>query len=824
MRTRRASAVVLVLVLLLRSSALAGPPPTDPAASAADPAPAFMPLDPEIVQEYAVAGRAMPLSMTEQRFAGRPTADVNRLARRPLRPLGQAGTATTHLKAIVLLVRFTDAPPGGPVVPYSPGVWDSMLFGTRYVRGGLDTSTDRTLKNYLTEISYGAVDVVTVHLPSAVGWLTAPNTYAYYCQPDGTHDNGFGPYPRNVQRLVMDAVIAADPLVDFSQYASGGVVQNLFVVHAGSGAEWSGGPTLIWSHAWSIASGDGWGNQPPALYADGVRVRDYSMEPEAGGNTAGEGGAATGPFLPTVGVYAHEFGHVLGLPDEYDYGYESNGTGRISLMAGGSWNRSPNIHPDCAGNAPAHPSAWGTVQLGFVTPVTVTAPTAGIVLPPVATAPAVYKVEHPGGGGQEYWLFENRQQLGFDAGLVRMGATAHGLCIYHVDENVLARSFWRPNEAECVVGDTLYHGASNCDCAALPVNSSNGERWYGITLEQADGLYQLELGTSGGGWQDFWSVATGKAAFGPATSPNSSSYYGCTGLIAATNIAEVGQDVVLDLTPDVRTYTLLVDVEGDGAVTRDPESAAYTHGTEVTVAAVPGEGYGFVAWGGDLSGSANPAVVTMDADKSVTATFADVAAPVVDVLAPDGGETVFVDSLVSITWSAVDNAAVTAVDVLLSRSGAGGSFDTLAAGVANSGSLAWTVTEPTTADAFVKVVARDAAGNAGEALSAAAFAVASLVASEPAVPYGLALAPARPSPARGTARVEFTLPRAGRARLSVVDLRGREVAVLADGELPAGRHAATWSAGAGGGARAGLYFVVLRAAGSRLSQKLVVVE
>jgi hypothetical protein len=81
----------------------------------------------------------------------------------------------------------------------------------------------------------------------------------------------------------------------------------------------------------------------------------------------------------------------------------------------------------------------------------------------------------------------------------------------------------------------------------------------------------------------------------------------------------------------------------------------------------------------------------------------------------------------------------------------------------------------------------------------------------------------RPSPLRGTARVEFTLPRACRARLSVVDLRGREVAVLTDGELPAGRHAAAWNA-AGGGTRAGLYFVLLRAEGRRLSHKLVVVE
>jgi M6 family metalloprotease-like protein len=440
-----------------------------------------------------------------------------------------------------------------------------MLFRDAYIRSGshpADTTTIRTLKRYFDSISYGEVEIVTVNLPSAIGWVYAPNNYAYYCTDDGIHDNGFGPYPNNVQRLVMDAVIAADPVVDFSQYAVGGWVQNLFVVHAGSGAEWSGGPKLIWSHAWSIATGDGWGNTPPALYADGVRIGDYSMEPEAGGDTMGEGGAPMTPLLPTVGVYCHEFGHVLGLPDEYDYGYQSQGTGRFSLMAGGSWNRVPDVYPDCAGNSPPHPSAWGTAYLGFVTPVTLTTTTTGITIPPIETTPtnAMYKVVYPGTSGKEYWLLENRQQIGFDQGFARMTTAAHGLLIYHVDQNVMDRTFWRPNEAECVSGG-VYQGQTNSNCASLPANPSNGEKWYGISVEQADGLYHLELGTSGGSWQDFYSSASGKTTFNSGSVPNSSSYYNhysCAGLMAATNITEVGQNITLDLTPDAVAPTVTV--------------------------------------------------------------------------------------------------------------------------------------------------------------------------------------------------------------------------------------------------------------------------
>jgi immune inhibitor A len=526
-------------------------------------APAFMPLNPEVVASYKQQNLPVPAAMTEARFVGREAVTINRISREPLSP-------GDTVKAIVLLEGFTDNPPGGPTTRFRSTVWDSMLFRDAYVRGGVDTTVIRTLKRYFDTVSYGQIDVATIDLPSSIGWVYAPNNYVYYCEPDGIHDNGFGPYPRNVQRLVMDAVLAANPLVDFSKYAVSGIVQNLFVVHAGSGAEWSGGPTLIWSHAWSIATNDGWGTVPPALYVDGVRITDYSMEPEAGGDTVGEVGPAMTPLLPTVGVYAHEFAHILGLPDEYDYGYESEGTGRVSLMAGGSWNRVPDIYPNCAGNSPAHPSAWGTTHLGFVTPIQVTTTTTGITIPPIENTQvgAVYKLVYPGTSGKEYWLFENRQQIGFDQGLVRMTSSAHGLCIYHVDQNVLDRTFWRPNEAECVSGG-VYQGQTNCNCAALPVNPYNGEKWYGISLEQADGLYQLELGTSAGYWQDFYSSASGKTTFNGASVPNSSSYYshlGCAGLAAATNVTEVGQNITLDLTPDSVLPTVSLITPNGGEV------------------------------------------------------------------------------------------------------------------------------------------------------------------------------------------------------------------------------------------------------------------
>jgi FlaG/FlaF family flagellin (archaellin) len=69
-------------------------------------------------------------------------------------------------------------------------------------------------------------------------------------------------------------------------------------------------------------------------------------------------------------------------------------------------------------------------------------------------------------------------------------------------------------------------------------------------------------------------------------------------------------------------HTLTVTVpSGGGDVTKDPDQASYADGTHVTLEAVPDDGWSFHEWGDDLSGSVNPTTITMDGDKTVTATF-----------------------------------------------------------------------------------------------------------------------------------------------------------------------------------------------------------
>jgi len=141
---------------------------------------------------------------------------------------GPALVPTGPTNALAIVVEFSDNP-----YSVTATYFDDLLF--EQVSG--------TLWDYFKDVSYGNLDIVTVNLPSSVGWINAPQTYTYYVNGQ----NDFGAYPNNAQKLVEDVVNAADALVDFSLYDNDGdnIVDALFIIHAGPGAEFTGSSISI---------------------------------------------------------------------------------------------------------------------------------------------------------------------------------------------------------------------------------------------------------------------------------------------------------------------------------------------------------------------------------------------------------------------------------------------------------------------------------------------------------------------------------------------------------------------------------------------------
>jgi uncharacterized repeat protein (TIGR02543 family) len=120
---------------------------------------------------------------------------------------------------------------------------------------------------------------------------------------------------------------------------------------------------------------------------------------------------------------------------------------------------------------------------------------------------------------------------------------------------------------------------------------------------------------------------------------------GATGLLvlAADQHTRTYLHNYLDLSGGVSQFTLTANLSGSGNVTMDPPGGVYSAGTMVTLTAAPNSGYQFSGWSGDLSGSSNPAAITMDANKSVTATFTVIQHTLTVNTTPQGGGSVALD-------------------------------------------------------------------------------------------------------------------------------------------------------------------------------------
>lgn len=357
---------------------------------------------------------------------------------------------TGTIEVPVILVNFNDT-----ATTYTDAEIHDVIFGD-----GNDTG----VKDYFLEVSYNALIFADTDI---VDWDAAANGHDYYGLVNGN---------ARAATLVREAVISANAALDFSLFDnnSDGYVDGVVVIHQGPGAEETGHDTDIWSHTWSLSAAAG----VDTVLLDGVTIDTYIICPE----TLFNGGSTK---IITIGVFCHEFGHLLGLPNLYDTDEFTQGIGDWGTMSYGLWNEI-----NLPGDSPAHFCAWSKWFLGWVTPTQITT----VGRPATATEikavedydTAIYQfLDNPdttldwspdGTGIGEYFLLENRQAVGFDAAL-----PGTGLLIWHIDESKANNDGYILDVSHKLVDLEEADGIKELDYHVIGDQGDDGDPYPGIT-------------------------------------------------------------------------------------------------------------------------------------------------------------------------------------------------------------------------------------------------------------------------------------------------------------------------------------------------------
>lgn len=307
--------------------------------------------------------------------------------------------------------------------------------------------------------------------------------YSYY----GRNTNGQDTAP---WEMVADACQALDDEVDFSIYDTNGdgYVDNVYVFYAGYGANEGAGDDFIWPHAFNLR----YAMTPPVL--DGVTIDHYACSNELTLRTInGDPKTHSG-----IGTFCHEFGHVLGLPDVYATNYTGAFTpGAYCVMDHGSYNNNSRTPPLY--------SIYEKYALEWEKPIDITNG-ADINMQPTVDGGYAYRVTIDPSRPTEYYLFENRQQHGWDTFI-----PGHGMMVWHVDYD---KSIWDAN----IVND-------------------NPQHQY-LDLVEADG--SADEGSQAG---DLFPGTSGRSEFtGNAASPYPA-FANWNGRATQLDISNIGEDV-----------------------------------------------------------------------------------------------------------------------------------------------------------------------------------------------------------------------------------------------------------------------------------------
>jgi len=366
----------------------------------------------------------------------------------------EACKSPTHGEArcIVLPIKFPDV---APDTGHNSDYWSNMFFG-----GGTYTT-----RSYYQQVSDGALDMAGAVLTNPA----EPDGYWVADFPKTGYDWDV-PYD---MALLDETIHKADEIYDFSEYDADGneEADGVFFIYAGDTDGWG-------DFYWGWATYGQW-------IVDGVRVGPLMF---------------VGEHLMTYRVAAHEFGHMMGLPDYYDYTFQSNGIGTWGIM----------------GKGEAYHDARSRYKLGWVDPIPISIDTYGVEFTPRSENGDVYRLWDMGEFGSEFFLLEMIAATGYDYKM-----PGEGLMIWHVDET-----------------------------------RSNNNDWTHklLDVEEADGNDDLDTKANNGDATDLYWLGNNET-FNHETYPNSDTYSGAATAVQVLNVSAVSAGMI--------TADLLIGIEGN---------------------------------------------------------------------------------------------------------------------------------------------------------------------------------------------------------------------------------------------------------------------
>lgn len=363
-------------------------------------------------------------------------------------------------KLLVFLVDFPDVPHGASQTVSAAsaklnGPGDPAEYPFESVNGFYSRSSYNQL--YLTSDVYG--------------WYRAKHNREYY-NTTGGREGDFA--------IIEEVLDAYNSQVDYSQYDrnNDGLIDGIYIFYTGSDNGWG---NFWWYYKWDVWTTKTWHGVSPREYAKQWYANPWS---------------ASGPFSSARNP-CHEIGHLLGLPDYYDYNSTvgpDGGVGGFDMMHG---------------NWPDH-NTFSKYLLDWTQPIVIGGN-------PHDTSGALYPV----GDSQSQ-----------NSVMIMPGLNPNSWSEFFLTENRNAGYGNDPNDWT-KDGLTVWHVDATLDPATQNFKYDNSYTSHKLLrLMEADGNEDIE---NNRGWDqnDIYGL---DQFFGPTTTPNSNNYAGSDTLVHVQNI------------------------------------------------------------------------------------------------------------------------------------------------------------------------------------------------------------------------------------------------------------------------------------------------